>query len=95
MVTINMWDPDELEWVVNHKLEDTNIVDWWIAGHEVAPTTGHRHVHIYLILARKLRINQVSDLFMSMRPHIDLCKGTHQQCRDYVTKDGNYYQSKH
>lgn len=76
-MTINLWDPDELEWVVNNKLEDTNIVDWWIAGHEVAPKTGHRHVHIYLILARKLRINQVSDLFMSMRPHIDLCKGTH------------------
>ena len=61
---------------------------WYEWCWETCPTTSKRHMHFYLILNRKLRINQVSDLFDYMKPHIDKCDGNHAALRKYVEKDG-------
>lgn len=48
---------------MERNLENRNICEFWIICKEKAPTTGKLHRHVYLILVKKLRINQVSALF--------------------------------
>ena len=55
-----------------------------VAAKEIAPTTGHEHIHIYIQFGRQKRINPQDFL----GAHVDICHGTPQQNEDYVTKDG-------
>ena len=50
---------------------------------EKAPTTGHAHIHIYVIFssARKLSVRALPGA------HLDVCNGSHAQCVDYIRKE--------
>lgn len=56
-----------------------------IACKEKAPTTGHVHIHIYVQFSRSVRLS----LKKTENAHIDKCRGTPQQNKKYVEKEGN------
>lgn len=58
--------------------------DYAVAGKEIAPTTGHEHIHIYVQFGKQKRICPQDFL----GAHVDICRGTPQQNEEYVTKDG-------
>ena len=66
------------------------VVEYAIECKETCPRTGKHHMHWYLILARKLRINQVSALFNQVHPHLRMCDENHNELKKYVTKDGDF-----
>ena len=63
---------------------------WYIWCREVAPTTGHVHWHMYIILYSRLRINQVSNLFGLLKPHLRVCDENHVALKKYIMKDGDF-----
>ena len=60
--------------------------DFLIASLEVAPTTGHEHIHMYCHFTAAYRLNR---RLLSYGAHVDVCKGSPKQNIDYVRKDGN------
>lgn len=60
--------------------------DYFISCEEVAPTTGHKHIHIYVHFSQTYRI---SKKLMKHKAHIEICKGSPKQNIAYIEKDGN------
>lgn len=56
-----------------------------IACQELAPTTGHKHIHVYVQWGKRTRI--CAKKFLGA--HIENCKGTPQQNVDYIKKEGD------
>lgn len=70
---------------VKSYLTKSKMLKYIIASKEVAPTTGHEHIHIYVQFNQKKRL-----AFKKLEgAHVELCKGTPQQNYDYIIKDGN------
>lgn len=76
-----------------HKYEDLKEAilnlkscDYFLSAKEIAPTTGHEHIHIYTHFTNSYKI---SKKILKYGAHIDICKGTPQQNIKYVKKDGN------
>ena len=57
-----------------------------IACKEIAPTTGHEHIHVYIQL--KVNLNKLSKKKL-LTAHIEKCFGSPQKNIDYIRKDGN------
>lgn len=57
-----------------------------VAAKEIAPSTGHEHIHAY---AHFKDVYRLSQKIMALKAHIDVCKGSPQQVIKYVKKDGN------
>lgn len=55
-----------------------------ISCKELAPTTNHEHIHIYVCFSGsvKLSINKLCGA------HVESCRGSHKQNIDYIRKDG-------
>lgn len=60
--------------------------DYFISCHEVAPTTGHEHIHIYAHFEQPYRLNKK---IVSHGAHIEVCKGSPKQNIEYIRKDGH------
>ncbi len=92
-VTIN--NPD------NFGLDDENIKElvhktfyksglvYWCMSREKGST---EHIHLYVLLERKKRFSSVQRKFC--HAHIEVARGTPQQNRDYIRKEGEKYQEK-
>lgn len=52
---------------------------------EIAPTTGHEHIHIYVQFNKSIRLS-IKKLHGA---HIEVCRGSPQQNIKYIEKDGN------
>ena len=72
---------DELLKYLTH-LKSLNYI---IACKEIAPTTGHEHIHIYCQFKTSITLS----LKHTCGAHIEKCRGTPQQNQDYIRKDGN------
>jgi len=59
-----------------------------VYGQEIAPTTGTPHLQGYVSFVERKRIAWVRNLFQGA--HVELARGTPQQCRDYSIKDGDF-----
>lgn len=59
--------------------------DYFIACKELAPTTGHEHIHIYVHFKNMIRLS----IKKCNGAHIEVCRGTPQQNIEYIIKDGN------
>lgn len=59
-----------------------------VYGKEVAPTTGTPHLQGYVQFSVRKRINVVRRLFPGA--HLELARGTPEQCRNYCIKDGDF-----
>lgn len=76
---------EKYENIKNHFI-NLKSCDYLISCLETCPTTGKQHMHVYVhmkssyILPKKI---------LSLKQHIDCCKGSPQQNIAYVKKDGN------
>lgn len=63
----------------------SKMLNYIIASKEIAPTTGHEHIHIYVQYTSPKKIS-----FKKLEgAHIEKCRGTPQQNYDYIVKDGD------
>ena len=56
-----------------------------VAAKEIAPTTGHEHIHCYV----QFPTSRALSLKKTFGAHIEKCKGSPQQNEAYVKKDGD------
>lgn len=66
-------------------LESLKSLNYAIAGKENAPTTGHKHIHIFVQFKKPIRLT-IDKLYGC---HVDKCYGSPQQNKDYVMKEGD------
>lgn len=67
-------------------IKNLKSCDYYISCLEEAPTTGHKHIHLYTHFSSSYRINKK---ILDLGVHIEICKGSPQQNIDYIEKDGN------
>lgn len=60
--------------------------DYFLAAKEIAPTTGHEHIHIYVHFTNTYKL---SKKILAIGAHVDICRGSPKQNITYVKKDGN------
>lgn len=60
--------------------------DYLLSAEEEAPTTGHKHIHIYVHFNKPYKL---SKKIMSHKAHIEICKGSPKQNINYIIKDGH------
>lgn len=61
-------------------------VQYMVYGHEVAPSTGTKHLQGFLVLEKNARVSALKKLHP--RAHWEQAKGNSQQNRTYCTKEG-------
>ena len=66
-------------------LSSRKLLNYAIACKEIAPSTGHEHIHCYV------QFNNSTQLAISkiQGAHIETCKGSPQQNVEYIRKDGD------
>lgn len=66
-------------------LSSRKLLNYAIACKEIAPSTGHEHIHCYI------QFNNSTQLAVSkiQGAHIEVCRGSPQQNVEYIKKDGN------
>ena len=80
LITLN--EPDETYEKVKNYLMGMKKLCYFISTLEKAPTTGHKHIHIYAQFEDSTRLS----LKRMMGAHIDKCFGSAQQNIDYIKK---------
>lgn len=73
----------------NELLEDLKALktmDYLLSCEEEAPTTGHKHIHIYVHFNQPYRISRK---IISYNAHIEVCRGSPKQNIEYIRKDGS------
>lgn len=81
-ITLNetfKWD-DLREYLIGLK-----SLTYIIACKEIAPTTGHEHIHVYTQYKTPIKLS----IKKLQGAHVEACKGTPQQNVEYIKKDGN------
>ena len=66
-------------------IESLKDFQYGIACQEIAPTTGHKHIHMFVQFKRSTRLS----LQKLMGTHIEKCRGSPQQNLDYIKKEGD------
>lgn len=63
----------------------SQMLDYIISCEEIAPTTGHKHYHVYVHFnnPRVIKINKLGGA------HIEICRGNAIQNIEYIKKQGN------
>lgn len=62
--------------------------DKYIYCFEEAPTTGMKHLHVYIELKNTMTVSAIKKLFPTA--HIEICKGDKKSNINYITKGGKY-----
>lgn len=79
LITINQIDNFE---EIKNYLKEKPSFQYGIATLEKAPTTGHKHIHLYIQFKRPTKIQKSKIL----NQRIDICRGSVQQNIDYIKK---------
>ena len=66
-------------------LTSLKTLSYLISCREIAPKTGHEHIHIYAHFSQTYTL---SKKILAIGAHIELCKGSPKQNVDYIKKDG-------
>lgn len=81
---ITIFDMNDVMNVIE-KLKSLSKLEYVIACHEVCPTTGRDHSHVYVHYGAS---KDKSSIIKRSRPHhVDKCRGTPKECIRYVMKD--------
>lgn len=83
LLTLNQID--ELAAIID-EFKNLKSCDYGIACEEEAPTTGHKHAHLYVHFTNPYKL---SKKILSYKSHVDICRGSPKQNIAYVKKDGN------
>lgn len=81
-ITLNEYDKFE---DLKGYLKTLTNLKYVIACHEIAPTTGHEHAHLFVCFSKTQILNSTK-LFGS---HLERCMGSVQQNIDYIKKGGD------
>lgn len=80
LLTLN--EPDETYEKIKNYLFGLKSMNYFISTLEKAPTTGHKHIHIYIQCETPIRLS----IKKLLGAHIDKCYGSPQQNVDYIHK---------
>lgn len=80
LLTLN--EPDETYKKIKEYLFGLKTLNYFISTLEKAPTTGHKHIHIYCQFETSIKLS----LKKLLGAHIDKCRGSPQQNIDYIKK---------
>ena len=78
-LTLN--EPEKYTALKNYLMGLKNL-NYLISTEEVAPKTGHKHVHVYVQFSKKQNVNKNKLL----GAHYEICKGSAQDNIDYIRK---------
>lgn len=76
---------------IKELLSEFKSLSYWCMSDEIGEE-GTYHTHVYLVLSSATRFSTVKNKFNG--PHIEPAKGTSQQNRDYVFKEGKWENDK-
>jgi hypothetical protein len=76
---------------IKELLSEFKSLSYWCMSDEVGEN-GTYHTHVYFVLSSATRFSTVKNKFNG--PHIEPAKGTSQQNRDYVFKEGKWESDK-
>lgn len=87
--TINNYTENQADTLKQHLLDSFNI-RYMIAGKEIAPTTGTKHIQGFLFTNNPVNQSAViKKLKQFNSPHIEIAKGTPLQNKNYCSKENN------
>nr|WGN90623.1 replication associated protein [Banfec virus 1] len=66
-------------------LTSLKSLNYLISCEEIAPTTNHKHMHIYVHFNRSYKLNK---RILAIGAHVEKCKGSPQQNIAYIEKNG-------
>ena len=81
-LTLNQIDKWEL---LLGYLKSVGSLSYLVAAKEIAPLTGREHIHCFVQFSFPVNLS----IKKVQGAHVEICKGTPQQNREYVKKDGN------
>lgn len=55
-------------------------------GHETCPTTGNKHLQLFIVLKKPMRI---TELKIPCNPHLEACRGDEESNLKYTSKENN------
>ncbi|QIR82193.1 replication associated protein [Chicken virus mg4_280] len=81
-LTLNQVDryPELLE-----NLKSYKSLRYLLSAREIAPSTGHEHIHIYVMFDNPIKLS----IKKTCGAHIEHCRGSPKQNIDYIRKDGD------
>jgi len=85
-ITVNNYDAED-----EQKIQDIPC-EYLVYGREVAPTTGTRHLQLYVHFTNAREFESVRVMF-PRSAHIEKSKGSPQENREYCIKDGDVFES--
>lgn len=71
---------------IKNDLIKLKTCDYLLSCEEEAPTTGHKHIHIYAHFSHPYRL---SKKILNYKAHIEICKGSPKENIKYIEKNGN------
>lgn len=71
---------------LKEELLKLKTLNYLISCLEEAPTTGHKHIHIYIHFSNSIKLNKK---ILATGVHIEGCLGSPKQNIDYIKKDGH------
>lgn len=69
---------------------ESPMIRYFVAGHEIAPTTGKEHWQSYIELNMPVRASAIKKIFNDKTIHIEKRMGTRDEARNYCLKDGKF-----
>jgi len=73
---------------IKSQLKNIKNLDYFCMCDEIGNKSNVYHTHLFLYRQDAMRFNQIKKLFTTA--HIDYCRGTAQENRDYCLKQGKY-----
>ena len=77
---INVYD------TLKNILTGLKTMDYLISCKEIAPTTGHEHMHVYAHFSQQYKLPQK---IRNLRCHVEICRGSPKQNIAYIRKNGD------
>lgn len=71
---------------INNRL--MTICEKFQYGKEICPSTGKKHLQLFIILKKAMRI---TELKIPGNPHLDACKGDEESNLNYTSKEGDIF----
>lgn len=71
-------------------LQSVKNISYWCMCDEIGQNNTY-HTHLFIYRVNQMRFSQIKKLFPTA--HIDYCRGTTQDNRNYIRKEGNYADS--
>lgn len=89
LITINDTEGKDINDIVS-SLKTLSSIRYCVAGEELAPTTGHKHWHLYIHFIDRVYFSRVRSLLRTA--HVDECHGTEFDNYRYVVKEKKIYE---